>query len=90
MRLADRQRPGRPRTVPLLIDPLLRKVLDQHPHRFGYAAEVWSITLLGQYLHDVHHLAVNRTSISAALLRLGRREKFVRPLRVDFEMEVTG
>ena len=91
LRLADRQRPGRPRTVPLLIDPLLRKVLDQHPRRFGYAEEVWSITLLGQYLRDVHHLAVNRTSISAALRRLGRREKFVRPSRSEFEMEgITG
>ena len=91
MRLADRQRPGRPRTVPSLIDPLLRKVLDQHPSRFGYAAEIWSIALLGQYLCDAHHLAVNRTSISAALRRLGRREKFVRPLSVEFEMGgVTG
>jgi transposase len=91
IRLADRQRPGRPRTVPSLIDPLLRKVLDQHPNRFGYAAKVWSIVLLGQYLRDVHHLAVNRTSISAALRRLERCEKFVRPLSVEFELEgVTG
>lgn len=90
-RLADRQRPGRPRTVPSLIDPLLSKVLDQHPNRFGYADEVWSITLLGQYLHDVHHLAVTRASVSAALHRLGRREKCVRPLRFAFEVEgVTG
>lgn len=84
--LADRQRPGRPRTVPSLTDPLLRTILDHSPHRFGYAMETWSITLLGQYLRDVHQLAVNRTSISAALRRLGRREKFVRPLSVEFEM----
>jgi len=90
MRLADRQRPGRPRTVPLLIDPLLSKVLDQHPNRFGYIADAWSITLLGRYLCDAHQLVVNRTSISAALRRLGRREKFVRPLRVEFEERMEG
>jgi transposase len=91
MRLADRQRPGRPRTVPSLIDPLLRKVLDQHPNRFGYTAEVWSITLLGQYLRDVHHLAVNRTSVSTALRRLGRRGKCIRPWSIEFGPEgVTG
>ncbi len=91
LRLADRKRPGRPRTVPQMIDPLLTKVIDQIPRRSGYAAEVWSITLLGQYLRDVHHVAVNRTSISAALQRLGRRERFVRPSGAEFEMEgVTG
>jgi transposase len=91
LRLADRKRPGRPRTVPLMIDPLLKKVIDQNPRRAGYAADVWSITLLGQYLRDVHHLAVNRASISAALRRLGRREKFVRPSGAEFELEgVTG
>ena len=91
LRLADRKRPGRPRTVPQMIDPLLTKVIDQTPRRAGYAAEAWSITLLGKYLRDVHHLAVNRTSISAALDRLGRREKFVHPARGEFEIEgVTG
>ncbi|NOT57445.1 MAG: helix-turn-helix domain-containing protein [Deltaproteobacteria bacterium] len=91
-RLADRQRPGRPRTVSLLIDPLLRTVLDQPPSRFGYSAEAWSITLLGRYLRDAHHVVVNRTSISAALRRLGRREKFFRPLNMEFEVleGVTG
>jgi hypothetical protein len=74
-----------------MIDPLLTKVIDQTPRRAGYSAEAWSITLLGQYLRDVHHLAVNRASISAALGRLGRRERIVRSSGAEFEMEgVTG
>jgi hypothetical protein len=47
--------------------------------------------LLGQYLRDVHHLAVNRTSIDAALQRLGQHDQCVYSSSAEFELEgITG
>ena len=71
VRLADRPRCGRPRTVPKAIDPLLTTVVTREPREFGYRAPVWNTSLLGRYLREVQHIAVNRASIGVALRRLG-------------------
>ena len=74
-RLTDEKRSGRPRTVPPVIDPLLGAVIARDPREFGYRSTGWTATLLGQYLRDVHHIAVTRASVSLALRRLKTSSK---------------
>jgi transposase len=75
VRLADKPRCGRPRTVPKAIDPLLTAIVTHEPREFGYRAPVWNTSLLGRYLREVQHIAVNRASVGIALRRLGIRLK---------------
>ena len=74
-RLTDEKRSGRPRTVPPVIDPLIGAVMKRDPREFGYRSPVWTPTLLGQYLRDVHHIAVTRASVGLALRRLKTSSK---------------
>jgi len=71
-RLADDQRSGRRRTTALLIDPLIRTVLERDPHEFGYCAPRWTPTLLERYLRNFRNVTVCRRSVSLALKRLGQ------------------
>lgn len=70
-RLADGKRSGRPATVAARIEPVLQQVIGQSPRQYGYARERWTVTLLGRYLREAHHVMTNYTSVSAALHRLG-------------------
>lgn len=74
-RVADGLRPGRPRTVTGVIDPVLEVVLEQDPHDWGYTHGVWTASLLQQHLAEVHQLYVSRPSVSLALVRLRIRWK---------------
>ena len=70
-RLADAPRSGRPKTVQGIIDPLIQGVIETDPRQLGYHATVWTAPLLGQYLHDRHHLQASRRSVGLAIARLG-------------------
>jgi transposase len=74
-RLADAPRPGRPRTVCGVIDPLLAAVIDTDPRDLGYRYTGWTNALLRDYLAEVHGLEASRQSVSLALERLGIRWK---------------
>jgi transposase len=74
-RLLDGTRPGRPRTVQGIIDPLIDAVIDRDPRDYGYRFTVWTASLLQHYLQEVHHRAVSRKSVSLAMARLGLRWK---------------
>ena len=69
-RLADAHRSGRPPTVSGIIEPLLLKVLDEEPQRYGYPSTVWTAPLLRHYLQTVHGFKVSLRSIGLALARL--------------------
>ncbi|MEW6300918.1 MAG: helix-turn-helix domain-containing protein [Thermodesulfobacteriota bacterium] len=77
VQLADRPRSGRPRTLPKTLDPLLVTIVRRPPCEVGYRAWVWNASLLGQYLKEVHHIAVTRASVTVALKRLGIRLRVV-------------
>lgn len=70
-RLSDGERSGRPRTAHGIIDPLIDKVIDCDPRKFGYNSTGWTASLLQQYLEKVHRISVSRKSISFAIDRLG-------------------
>jgi transposase len=74
-RLLDGARPGRPRTVRGVIDPLINAIIDRDPRDVGYRYTVWTAALLRQYLQEQHHLAVSPKSVSLAITRLGLRWK---------------
>lgn len=77
MRLADGPRSGRPRTLPQTLDPLLATIVHRAPCEVGYRAAVWNVSLLQQYLQEVHHLSVTRASVTLALRRLGIRLRVI-------------
>lgn len=77
VRLADRPRSGRPRTLPGVIDPVIATAVKRAPHEFGYRASVWNTSLLTRYLREVHHVVVTRASVGAALRRLRIRPRVV-------------
>ncbi len=77
MRLADRPRSGRPRTLPKTLDPLLVTIVRRPPCEVGYRASGWNASLLGQYLKEAHHISVTRASVTVALKRLGIRLRVV-------------
>jgi transposase len=74
-RLADAPRQGRPPTALGIIDPLIAEVIDGDPRDLGYHSTVWTAPLLGEYLKQVHGIAVSRKSVSSAIARLGIRWK---------------
>lgn len=74
-RLADKPRSGRPRTIARVIDPLITTIVRRDPFAFGYRASVWNASLLARHLREVHHVTVNRASVTTALRRLGIRLK---------------
>ena len=74
-RLADLPRPGRPRTVCGIIDPLIAEVIATDPRELGYRYTGWTNALLRDYLVEVHGLQASRKSVSLALERLGIRWK---------------
>ena len=49
--LADGERSGRPRTMPVLTDKKLRRLLTSDPCRFGYDANTRTVPLLAMHLH---------------------------------------
>jgi transposase len=69
-RVADAQRSGRPKTVQGVIDPLISKILDEDPRAHSYAATVWTVPLLTQYLKDVHQLSASSQSVRLCIERL--------------------
>jgi transposase len=69
-RVADAQRSGRPKTVQGVIDPLISKILDEDPRAYGYAATVWTVPLLCQYLKDAHRFSVSPQSVRLSMERL--------------------
>lgn len=69
-RINDGLRPGRPRTVTGVIDPLIAEVLEQKPEDWSYSGREWTSGNLARYLLEVHQIAVSRRSISFALVRL--------------------
>lgn len=75
VRVADGIRPGRPRTVRGVIDPVVEMIIDHDPHDWGYSHGVWTASLLQQHLAEVHQLYVSRPSVSLALTRLRIRWK---------------
>jgi len=70
-RLSDGERSGRPRTALGIIDPLIDKVIDCDPRKFGYNSTVWTASLLQYHLEKVHQISVSCKSISFAIDRLG-------------------
>ena len=70
VRVADRPRPGRPRTVHDVIDPLISQALKEDPRKLGYKATVWTAPLLCQYLQEVHQVEASRRSLGLAIERL--------------------
>jgi transposase len=74
-RLADAPRQGRPPTALGIIDPLIAEVIDGDPRDLGYHSTVWTAPLLGEYLKQMHGIAVSRKSVSSAIARLGIRWK---------------
>lgn len=76
-RLADKPRSGRPRTLSRVVDPLIAAAVNHAPHEFGYHTSAWNSSLIGRHLREVHHIVVNRASITAALRRLGVRLKIL-------------
>ena len=69
-RVADAQRSGRPKTVQEVIDPLISKILEEDPRAYGYAATVWTVPLLCQYLKDAHRFSVSLQSVRLSMERL--------------------
>jgi transposase len=71
-RVADAQRSGRPKAVQGVIDPLISKILDEDkdPRAYGYAATVWTVPLLCQYLKDAHRFSVSPQSVRLSIERL--------------------
>lgn len=74
-RLAVEPRPGRPRTVHGIIDPLILEVIERDPRELGDRSTIWTAPLLRYYLEAQHHLCVSRKSVSVAIARLGLRWK---------------
>jgi transposase len=68
-------RPGRPRTVHGIIDPLILEVIERDPRELGYRLTIWTAPLLRYDLEDQHHLYVSRKSVSLAIACLGLRWK---------------
>lgn len=77
MRLADRPRSGRPRTLPRALDPLLAAIVRRAPSEVGYYAAGWNVSLLQRYVREVHRLSVTRASVALALRRLGIRLRVI-------------
>ena len=83
-RIHDGLRPGRPRSVHGVIDPLIEEVMNQEPRDWGYPGVEWTSGTLARYLAEVHDIAVSRRSVSFALVRLRpkgglERRRNVRP-----------
>ena len=74
-RLADAPRSGRPPVALGIIDPLIAEVIDHDPRPFGYAATVWTASLLQHYLREVHGITVSLKSIRRAIDWLDMRWK---------------
>jgi transposase len=74
-RLATGHRPGRPRTVHGIRDPVILAVIDRDPRELGYRSTVWTALLLAYYLEQQHHIRVSRKSVSLAIGRLKLRWK---------------
>jgi transposase len=70
VRVADRERSGRPPTALGIIDPLIESVLERDPRELGYRSTIWTAHLLQHYLTKQHRVSVSTKSISRALTRL--------------------
>lgn len=74
-RLLDAPRGGRPCTATGVIDPLIDAVIERDPRELEYRSTIWTASLLVQYLHDEHQLAVSDDSVRSAIARLRVRWK---------------
>ena len=68
-RLADGERPGRPRTARGIIEPLIAEVIEEDPREFGYRSTVWTAALLAEHLGSEHGVEVSLRSVGYALGR---------------------
>src|SRR5262249_31321538 len=78
-RLRDAPRPGRPRTVSGVIDPLIAEAIGRSPRELGHDRTVWTESLLVRHLKRAHGLEACRKSVSLALGRLELRREGRRP-----------
>ena len=69
-RLLDGVRNGRPATAKGIIEPLIEKVIDKDPRKYGYRSTVWTANLLQRYLKEKKKRAVSLRSIGYALSRM--------------------
>jgi transposase len=92
-RLADLPRTGRPPTAGGIIDPWIEQVIEEDPRTFGYAAVVWTASLLRQHLEQMHQIAVSEDSVRRAIDRLSyrwKRPRYRLALRPDTWRQAKG
>jgi transposase len=69
-RVLDSARSGRPVTAKGIIEPLIEKVIDKDPRKYGYKSTVWTAQLLRRYLKEKKKREVSLRSIGYALSRM--------------------
>jgi transposase len=75
--LADRPRPGRPRSAAALTPARLRAVLAVDPRTLGYRATTWTVPLLTRHLRPREGLALSERTLRRRLRE--RRSRWKRP-----------
>jgi transposase len=85
-RLGDAPRPGRPRSVSGVIDPLIAEAIGRSPRELGHDRTVWTGSLLVRHLKRAHGLDVSRKSVCLALGRIGAAEGAASPRRRPIEV----
>jgi transposase len=73
--LADRLRPGRPRSASALTSRRLAAALARDPRQCGYQATSWTVPLLAQYLRERHGVSVSGRTLRRRLHEAGYRWK---------------